>query len=83
VGVYAGLQRAVRPGLVGRASGFYVTCFYIPASVAGYVFSSLVGAAGWGGAGFWQLTVLPLVGVVILLFVNTNQLVRVATPARR
>ena len=79
VGVYSGLQRAVRPGLVGRASGFYVTCFYIPASVAGYVFSSLVGATGWGGAGFWQLTVIPLVGVVALLFVNTNQLTRVAT----
>jgi MFS family permease len=79
VGVYAGLQRSVRPELIGRASGFYVTCFYIPASVAGYLFSSLVGAAGWGGAEFWQLTMLPLVGVVALLFVDTRQLARVTS----
>jgi MFS family permease len=81
VGVYTGLQRSVRPALVGRASGFYVSCFYIPASVAGYGFSLLVGATGWGGAGFWQLTVLPLVGVVALLFVNTKQLASVAVVA--
>jgi MFS family permease len=74
VGVYTGLQRSVRPELVGRASGFYVSCFYIPASVAGYGFSLLVNSAGWGAAGFWQLAVLPLVGVVALLFVNTKQL---------
>jgi MFS family permease len=81
VGVYTGLQRSVRPALVGRASGFYVSCFYVPASVAGYVFSLLVGRTGWGGAGFWQLTVLPLVGVVALLFVNTKQLATVAVVA--
>lgn len=77
VGVYAGLQRAVRPELIGRASGFFVTCFYVPASVAGYIFSSLVGNAGWGGAGFWQLSVLPLLGVVALLFVKSEQFSRV------
>ncbi|MCW2655350.1 MAG: transporter [Mycobacterium sp.] len=79
VGVYAGLQRSVRPELIGRASGFYVTCFYIPASVAGYLFSRLVGAVGWGGAEFWQLSMLPLVGVVALLFVDTRQLARVTS----
>lgn len=82
VGVYTGLQRSVRPELIGRASGFYVTCFYVPASVAGYIFSSLVGSVGWGGAGVWQLTVLPLVGVVALLFVKTKQFTRVR-PARK
>lgn len=74
VGIYAGLQRSVRPELIGRASGFFVTSFYIPAAVAGYLFSSLVGAVGWGGAGFWQLTVLPLVGVALMLFLKTDQL---------
>ncbi|MGV9797835.1 MFS transporter [Mycobacterium sp. NPDC003449] len=81
VGVYAGLQRSVRPELVGRASGFYVTCFYIPASVAGYLFSHLVEAQGWGGAGFWQLTILPMIGVVALLFVNPKQLAGASTAA--
>jgi MFS family permease len=79
VGVYAGLQRSVRPELIGRASGFYIACFYIPASVAGYLFSSLVGAVGWGGAEFWQLTMLPLVGVVALLFVDSRRLARVTS----
>lgn len=79
VGVYAGLQRAVRPAMIGRASGFFVSCFYVPASVAGYIFSSLVGSVGWGGAGLWQLSVLPLVGVVALLFVRSEQFSRVRT----
>ncbi|WP_147916295.1 MFS transporter [Ruania zhangjianzhongii] len=79
VGVYAGLQRAVRPALIGRASGFFVSCFYVPASIAGYIFSSLVDGVGWGGAGIWQLTVLPLVGVLVLLFVKSDQFSRVRT----
>lgn len=79
VGIYAGLQRSVRPELIGRASGFFVTCFYIPAAFAGYVFSNLVAAAGWGGAALWQLTVLPLVAVVLLQFLKTDQLANSAT----
>jgi MFS family permease len=74
VGLYAALQRSVRPKMIGRASGFFVSCFYIPASIAGYLFSALVGAASWGGAGFWQLSVLPLIGVVAMLFVDTRKL---------
>lgn len=82
VGVYTALQRAVRPEMIGRASGFYISCFYIPASIAGYIFSSLVGVVNWGGAGFWQLTVLPLVGVVAMLFVQTRRLSGVKVPLR-
>ncbi|WP_158253973.1 MFS transporter [Cryobacterium sp. Y50] len=73
VGIYAALQRSVRPQIIGRASGIFISSFYIPASVAGYVFSALVGLAGWGGAGFWQLSVLPLLGIVALLFVDTSK----------
>jgi MFS family permease len=73
VGIYAALQRSVRPQMIGRASGIFISSFYIPASVAGYVFSALVGLAGWGGAGFWQLSVLPLLGIVALLFVDTSK----------
>jgi MFS family permease len=74
VGLYAALQRSVRPHMIGRASGFFVSCFYIPASIAGYLFSALVGAVDWGGAGFWQLSVLPLIGVAAMLFVDTKKL---------
>lgn len=80
VGVYAGLQRSVHPDAIGRVSGFYVTCFYVPASIAGYLFSILVGAAGWGAAGLWQLTVLPVIGVVMLLFVDTERFAQPAVP---
>jgi hypothetical protein len=67
--------------MIGRASGIYVAAFYIPAAFAGYLFSAFVGGTGWGGAGFWQLTVLPLVGVAALLFVETRQLSSATAPA--
>jgi MFS family permease len=73
VNIYSSMQRSVRPQMVGRASGVYVASFYIPAAFAGYLFAALVGAAGWGGAAVWQLTVLPLVGVLALLFVDVRR----------
>lgn len=73
VNIYSAMQRAVRPTMVGRASGLYVASFYIPAAFAGYLFSALVAAAGWGGAALWQLTILPLVAVVVLLFVDVRK----------
>lgn len=73
VNIYSSMQRAVQPTMVGRASGLYVASFYVPAALAGYLFSALVGATGWGGAAVWQLTVLPLVGVVALLFVDVRR----------
>lgn len=73
VNIYSAMQRAVRPQLIGRASGVYVSAFYVPAAFAGYLFSALVAAAGWGGAAIWQLTVLPLVGVVALLCVDVRR----------
>jgi MFS family permease len=79
VNIYSAMQRAVRPHLIGRASGVYVSAFYIPAAFAGYLFSALVGAAGWGGAALWQLTVLPLVGVIALLFVDVSRFANART----
>ncbi|WP_051580796.1 MFS transporter [Pseudonocardia acaciae] len=73
VNIYSAMQRAVLPAMVGRASGLYVASFYVPAALAGYLFSALVGATGWGGAAVWQLTVLPLFGVVALLFVDVSR----------
>ncbi|MEU0969055.1 MFS transporter [Streptomyces sp. NPDC005917] len=80
VNIYSAMQRAVQPELIGRVSGLFVASFYLPAAFAGYLFSALVGAAGWGGAGLWQLTVLPLVGVAALLFVRTGALARTNGP---
>jgi MFS family permease len=73
VNIYSSMQRAVRPNMVGRASGLYVASFYIPAAFAGYLFSVLVAATGWGGAALWQLTILPLVAVATLAFVDVRK----------
>jgi hypothetical protein len=76
VNIYSAMQRAVRPNLIGRVSGLFVASFYLPAAFAGYLFSALVNSTGWGGAGLWQLTLLPLVGVAALLFVRSGALAR-------
>lgn len=67
VNIYSALQRSVRPEFVGRASGLFVASFYVPAALAGYLFSTLVGAIGWGGAAVVQLTLLPIVALVAVL----------------
>lgn len=82
VNIYAAMQRSVRPEAVGRVSGIYVAAFYIPAAFAGYLFSALVESTGWGGAGIWQLTVLPLVGAVALLFLDQRRMSRAVRTAR-
>jgi len=82
VNIYSSMQRAVRPEMVGRASGLYVASFYIPAALAGYLFSALVAAADWGGAAFWQLSVLPMVAVVALLFVDVSRFSNARIAAR-
>ncbi|MGH3728941.1 MAG: MFS transporter [Micromonosporaceae bacterium] len=81
VNIYSSMQRAVRPHMIGRASGLYVAAFYVPAALAGYMFSELVVRVGWGGAGLWQLAVLPFVAVVALLFVDVRRFDNVPAPA--
>jgi hypothetical protein len=76
------MQRSVRPHAIGRVSGLYVAAFYIPAAFAGYIFSAFVKGTGWGGAGIWQLTVLPLVGAAALLFIDPSRMSRVVATAR-
>jgi MFS family permease len=76
VNIYSSMQRSVRPDLIGRVSGLFVASFYLPAAFAGYLFSALVDHTGWGGAGLWQLTIMPLIGVAALLFVKSGALAR-------
>jgi MFS family permease len=73
VNVYSAMQRAVRPHMIGRASGLFVSCLYIPSSVAGYLFAKLVQELNWGAAGLIQLTLLPLIAVAAMAFVNTRR----------
>jgi MFS family permease len=81
VNIYSAMQRSVRPHATGRVSGLYVAAFYIPAAFAGYMFSAFVHGIGWGGAGVWQLTVLPLIGAVALLFIDPRRMSSVAATA--
>jgi sugar phosphate permease len=68
------MQRAVRPERVGHVSGVFVSSWYLPSALAGYLFALLHDAFDWGGASVVQLTILPFVGVIALLFLNTGQL---------
>jgi MFS family permease len=75
------LQRSVRPEMVGRASGMFLTSVFGAGSVAGYLFGTLVGAFGWGGAALIELTLFPIIGVIAMVMVNPTQLIAVARKA--
>lgn len=66
------MQRAVRPEQIGRASGLFVTSYYGTAAFSGLLFAALVESFGWSRAGLLQVTFLPLVGVVALVFVRPS-----------
>ncbi|GGT41423.1 MFS transporter [Streptomyces chromofuscus] len=76
------MQRAVRPEHVGRGSGLFMLTYYVAAAFSGLLFARLVDEVGWGGAGFWQLTVLPAMGILGLLLVDTSRMVIPRGPAR-
>lgn len=69
------MQRAVRPHHVGRGAGLFILTYYVAAAFSGLLFARLVGALGWDGAGLWQLTLLPIVGIAGLLLVDTSTMV--------
>lgn len=68
-GVYVALAsllvKSVRVDIAGLASGVFITCIYVAAGVSGYVFSRIVEATGWVGAGLIQIAGLSLVGAIL------------------
>ncbi|HSZ95902.1 MAG TPA: MFS transporter, partial [Bradyrhizobium sp.] len=68
--------KSVAASLAGRASGLFVSCVYGSATVAGYVIGWIVGLAGWTVAGNIQLVALCLVGVVVALLLQPEQMSR-------
>jgi len=72
------LQRSVRPQMVGRASGVFLTTLFGAASTAGYLMGSLVGNFGWGTAALIELTLFPVIAIAAMLMVNPKQLIPVA-----
>lgn len=72
------LQRSVRPDMVGRASGIFLTTLFGAASTAGYLMGALVGGFGWGMAAVIELTLFPVIGIIAMAMVNSKQLIPVA-----
>ncbi len=77
VNVYALIQRSVRPEMVGRASGIHVTSIFLPASVSGLLFATLVKYLGWGSAASVLLCASPLLGIAAMLLLKESQLILV------
>jgi MFS family permease len=71
VNTYSLIQRCVRPESIGRASGIMVTCLYLPASLAGYLFAVLRNQLGWGDAALLQLCAVPLIAIIGMMFLDT------------
>ncbi|SCK13075.1 MFS transporter [Streptomyces sp. WMMB 322] len=77
------MQRAVRPEHVGRGAGMFMLTYYVGAAFSGLIFAWLVGRLGWQGAGLWQLTLLPVLGIAALSVVRTSRmLVPYASPKK-
>jgi len=75
------LQRCVRPEMVGRASGIFLTSVFGAGAVAGYLMGALVGRFGWGGAALIELSLFPIIAIVAMLLVDTKQLIPLAKKA--
>jgi MFS family permease len=75
------MQRSVRPHMVGRASGIFLTSLFAAASTAGYLMGALVVALGWSGAALVELTLFPIVGIIAMVLVDPKQLISVARTA--
>ena len=81
VNLLALLQRSVRPAMVGRASGIFLTSMFGSASTAGYLMGWLVTKMGWGGAALVELTLFPVIGIAAMMLVNPDQLIRARAKA--
>lgn len=71
---YSLMQRCVRPEFIGRASGIFITFWYLPSALAGYLFASLVNSYGWGNAAVLQLSLVPILGIAAMLLVKETQI---------
>jgi MFS family permease len=68
------LQRSVRPHMVGRASGIFLTSLFAAGSTAGYLMGALVVEFGWSRAALIELTLLPVIGIIAMVLVDSKRL---------
>lgn len=72
--VLAGLLvKSVRQDIAGHASGLFVTCLYLAASVAGLVLSRMVDVLGWNAAGLLQIAGFSLVAAALSVLLRPKE----------
>jgi predicted MFS family arabinose efflux permease len=72
--VLAGLLvKSVHLDVAGHASGMFITCIYLAAGAAGYLFSRMVDIFDWSGAGLVQIVGFSVVGAVLAAFLRPSQ----------
>ena len=59
--------KAVRQELASRASGLFVTSFYLAAATAGFLMGQLAGRLGWAHAELIQVSLLSVLGAILAL----------------
>jgi MFS family permease len=67
------LVKSVHLDIAGHASGLFITCIYVAAGVAGFVFSRVVAAAGWVGAGLVQIAGFSVAGALLAVFLRPSR----------
>jgi predicted MFS family arabinose efflux permease len=76
------LQRSVRPQMVGRASGIFLTSLFGAGSTAGYLMGALVVEFGWSRAALIELTLFPVIGIIAMVLVDSKQLMSASQDGR-
>jgi MFS family permease len=79
--VNSALQRSVRPAKVGRAGGLFISSYYAAAAISGFVMATLVENFGWTNAALTQFTLVPIVGIAVLWFVDSSKIIKKQRPS--
>jgi MFS transporter, DHA1 family, inner membrane transport protein len=66
--------KAVRHELASRASGLFVTSFYLAASTAGFLMGQLTGRWGWARAELIQVSLLSVIAASIALAIRPERM---------
>lgn len=72
--------KSVRTSLTNRATGVFVTTLYGAGAFAGYIIGGIAARFGWSTAGFAQITLLSVIGIVLTVLLRTD---RMSLPVRK
>ncbi|WP_454739556.1 MFS transporter [Cupriavidus necator] len=66
--------KSVRSSLTNRATGVFVTTLYGAGAFAGYIIGGIAARFGWSTAGFTQITLLSVIGIVLTVLLRTDRM---------